>query len=321
MNNDPVIFQDTPISKLFDNGLLDRTSLRACQAAKPPLLTAGDIAEHYSEYGNFSKVPGCRRPGKTTDALKFIALNTAPNPTPTHLKSTIVQRQMAGKLNEEANFDFLTTAQKARVLMFRKQYGHLPMFQIIKYYLNRKDASRNDIIMAYYLQLDNENANCTSLADLSNKIFLSRERIRQIILNYKFDDTISHPSLWTHYVDHSIYYSDNNSPSFVEAKTNEIENLSFATYADIISRVSMLENIDNEYMARKGWTKEIGAWRTRLLRMLAMPRNIDSRISIDGLTMTGALDGRINIIVLNQIAPALGIKAVAPDTLILPKNN
>ena len=314
------IFLDTPVSLLAEKGIVDRNVLKACQAAKPPMLTAGDIARHLEEYGDFHDVPGCRRQSRITDILTSIARKVEPTSMPSELKPVLAKRIKAGKLVEDAHFDFLTDDQRVEVIAFREKHGYLPMLRIVSYFLNGPTASRNDTIMAYAIGLNADSHKCSSLADVAEHIDLSRERIRQIIQSYEFPEQLRHPRLWSKYADHSTYYADQTCPAYKTAASEEIPGLEFSTYAEVVSRISMLENIGNLYLARTGWTKEIGEWVSRLRRMSAMPRKIENRISLEGLAMGGSLDTRLSIVVLNQIAPALGIRTETPDAIIFAPN-
>lgn len=300
--------------------MLDKTAVKACKAAKPPMETAGDILRYRDEHGGFNNVPGCRRQSHIAEMLTFIAENVERTNTPSELKPVVANRLKAVHLVEEIDFEFLTDDERREVKEFRDKCGYLPMFRILRDYLNGPTASRNDLIMAYALHLNKKGDKCYSLADMTGYVDLSRERIRQIIQNYEFPQFLQHSRLWSRYADHSTYYADAGHPAFITASTVELPGLDFAIYADIVSRISMLENINNQYLARKGWTKEIGQWRTRLMRLATLPRTIESRISIEGLAMGGSLDTRLSVVVINQIAPALGIKTEAPDGIILPPN-
>lgn len=315
-------YLDTPLSQLIDEGHIDKTVVRSCLAAKPPMETAGDILLHLQKHGSFSDVPGCRRPGRIPDTLVRIAENTLDSNTPSDRKPVAQKRLQAGKLDEEANFEFLTEKEREYALKFRSEYGHLPMFAVLKQYLNRPEASRNDIVMAYSLGMHEEESPKTaiSLADIASRVNLSRERVRQIAITYILPDILMHPRLWGGYADHSTYYADHNHPAYIRVCANEIPDLSFAAYASILHRTTMLQNVHDRFLARRGWVKEITAWVNRLSRLANMPRTIESRISLDGLAMGGTLDTRINLVVLHQIAPSFGITPLPPDALILPKN-
>ncbi len=315
------IYLDTPVSRLFEEGIIDRTVLRACQAAKPPMVTAGDIRSHLDTHGHFNNVPGCRRPGRIPDTLMAIAHNTADTNTPAHLQPGQRKRRQATQLDETARFDFLTTEQQQQALRYKEEHGHLPMFLILACYLNREDADRNDIIAAHILGLTTDRTDChTTLADVAQRVGLSRERVRQIANTYTLPDDLMHPRLWKPYADHSTYYVDPRHPAYIHATQTEIPTLTFAAYADILHRTTNLRNIDNRYLARRGWTDEITAWVNRLSRLAAMQRTIDNRLSLEGLAMGGTLDTRLKPIVISQIAPSLGILTEGTDAIILPKN-
>lgn len=319
------IYLDTQVKQMYDNGLIEKTVLRACQAAKPPMTTAGDIVEHLKEHGSFSDVPGCRRPRRIPAMLVEIANNVTQTLTPSWQRPVLIQRHEAERLIEMADFDFLDADKRNAVLEFRDEHGHLPMFVIIRDYLNRPLASRNDQIMAYYLGFDkNENSDSSevrhSLAEISNEVNLSRERVRQIAMTYTLPEPLAYPMLWKAYANHKSYYADQNHPAYIHASTHEIAGLSFAAYAAILHRTTMLQNVDDKYLARRGWAAEIGAWVDRLSKLASFPRSIESRVSIQGLAQGGKLDARIRLVVLRQIAPSLGLKAIEPDGLILPKN-
>lgn len=314
------IYLDTPISRLFDDGHIDKTVLRACQAAKPPMETAGDVLAHLHKYGNFARVPGCRRPGRIPDTLLRIAEVTHEIETPIEEKPVLQKRKIAGELDANAEFDFLSEVQRAEVLKFRGEFGHLPMFTVLKIYLNRADASRNDKVMAFSLGMRDDAKSTATLADIAGHVNLSRERVRQIAMTYSLPDILMHPRLWTGYADHSTYFMDASHPSYKTACDIEVPGLAFGAFAAILHRTTMLQNVRDTFLARRGWVKEISAWVERLSKLASMSRAIESRISLEGLAMGGTLDTRINLVVLNQIAPALGILTEAPDGLILPKN-
>ena len=321
MSKEEKLYLDTPIKALYEDGHIERGVLRACQAAKPPLETAGDVAEYFEARGNFSQVPGCRRPGRIPDTLVRIATTVQRKTTPTHQKPIHQKRQRATVLKNEAMFDFLSENQRAEMLKFKAEHGHLPMFRVLKCYLNRPEASRNDLIMGYSLGMNEMSEDSVfSLAEIASHVSLSRERVRQIAQTYVFPEQLMHSSLWTSYADHSTYYVDENNTAFQETKTIEMPEISFGAYAAVLQRTTMLQNVDDKFMARRGWVKEITAWTNRLTKLMAMPRSIDNRISLDGLAMGGALDTRISLVVLHQIAPSLGITPDAPDAIILPKN-
>lgn len=320
MKEEKSIYLDTNVQQLEEDGVIDRTVLKACLAAKPPMLTAGDIVEHFRKRGNFADVPGCRRPGRVSENLIRIVDSVVDSNTPSDMKPVLMQRRLAGQLKEEASFDFLTPFQRNDVLRFKEEHGHLPMFRLLMYYLTREGATRNDTIMSYTLGLNPSRIHCHSLSDVCKYVDLSRERVRQIIQTYVFPEELMLPRLWTNFADHSTYYADHTSEGYVKASTLDFVGLKFATYADVISRSTMLKNIEGKYLARRGWEKEIEAWLKRLEKLMGMPRSVDSRISIEGLAMGGSLDTRISLIVMHQIAPSLGIKTDAPDGLILAKN-
>lgn len=320
------IYLDTPVSRLFEDGIIDRTVLRACQAAKPPMVTAGDIRRHLDLHGNFNSVPGCRRPGRIPDTLHAIANNTADTETPVHLQPNRRKRQLATQLDETARFDFLTPQEQEQALRYKEEYGHLPMFLILSYYLNRADATRNDIILAHILGLNDKKhdrhapASTHSLAETAHQVGLSRERVRQIANTYTLPEQLMHPRLWKPYADHSTYYADHNHPAYLHTIKTEIPTLTFTAYADILHRTTNMQNVDNRYLARRGWADEITAWVNRLSRLAAMQRTIDNRLSLEGLAMGGALDTRLKPVVISQIAPSFGILTEGTDAIILPKN-
>ena len=229
------IYLDTPVSQLLSMKMIDRSVERACQAANPPMLTAGDIVEHLDLYGNFSDVPGCRRPGKILDTLLGIAGITIRENSPSELNPRTRRKAIAVQLDKDADFDFLSDLQREDILEFRREHGHLPMLKILQSYFNRPDASRNDIIMAFALGLqDDSQAEYSSLAEIARQVELSRERVRQITLNYQLPEMLSLSRLWTFYVDYSTYYVDPNHQAFKHACTYEITDLSFSSYADIL---------------------------------------------------------------------------------------
>lgn len=319
MPDDPKIYLDTPVSALIEQGLMDRTVSRACESAKPPMQTAGDILMHLQNHGDFSDVPGCRRPGRIPDTLHGIALMVEKSNTPSEEKPTIRKRVLAKELDNEAAFDFLTERQRNDTLEFRRQYGHLPMFKVLNFYLTRPSAERNDTIMACALGFDRKGNEQYSLADIGQEVNLSRERIRQIVQTYSLPDQLMHPSLWKQYADHSTYYSDSTSRAYQMA-TLEVPDMTFASYAMILHRTTMLQNVEDRYLARRGWADEIAAWVKKLSQLARVSRSIDSRISLEGLAMGGSLDIRISLVVINQIAPALGLIPDGRDSIILPKN-
>lgn len=322
MNNltEQNIYLDTAICDLMEAGVIDISVYRACNAAKPPMVTAGDILEHLDAKGSFSDVPGCRRPGRIPDTLMSIAGKVIATETPAEERPHNIKRREIGKLSQEAHFEFLSEDQRREILDYRQKYGHLPMFKILKFYLNRPDASRNDLIMAYTFGLSAAQGDNSTLAEIAQLVNLSRERVRQIAINYEFPEQLRHPRLWMQYADHSTYFVNPSNDAFNLVRTTEVEDLPFASYAMILQRTTMLQNVDDLYLARQGWVDEITAWYTKLSRLKSMTRFIDSRISLEGLAMGGALDLRINLVVLHQIAPALGITPDAPDAIILPKN-
>lgn len=317
MENQFDIYLDTPVKLLLERGMIDRLVLRACQAARPPMETAGDILDHYEENKTFSDVPGCRRPGRIPEALVDIARMVQRRETPSQLKKYESRRRQAGQLNNEANFDFLSEGRRAEILMYREKFGYLPMFRILSYYLNREDAQRNDRVMAHYLGMA-DNEPCASLADIGVKVGLSRERIRQILQTWTLPEQLSHARLWKQYADHSTYFANHSSEAYEKVVQTELPELSFGAYASILHHTTMLQNVEGRFLARRGWVEEISAWHDRLMRLAGMPRAISSRISLEGLAMGGSLDTRISLIVLNQIAPALGLLPDAPDAIILP---
>lgn len=321
-NKTLTIYLDTPITQLVDDGHIDKTVYRACQAAKPPMETAGDVHAHFHKHGNFATIPGCRRPGRIPDTLLRIAQTTMDTNTPIEEKPTLQKRKIAGNLDANADFSFLSDEQRRHVLEYRTEHNHLPMFAILKIFLNRAEASRNDTVMAFSLGMhDERGSHAASLADIAGKVNLSRERVRQIAITYALPEIMMHPRLWSGYADHSTYYMDANSDIYKRVTDTEVSGLSFGAFAAIMGRTTMLQNVRDRFLARRGWVKEITAWVDRLTRLAAMPRTIESRISLEGLAMGGTLDMRINLVVLNQIAPALGIQTVPPDGLILPAND
>lgn len=315
------IYLDTPVTQLFDDGYIDRTVVRSCEAAKPPMVTAGDILKYLELHGNFSNVPGCRRPGRIPDTLTSVARQVQPVNTPVDELPGSQRRQQASHLLNEADFAFLSDCQRSEVIRFRESYGHLPMFRILKYYLNRPDATRNDTIMAYSLGiLEGDFEKNHSLADIAQSVNLSRERVRQITQTYELPEDLMYPRLWNFYADHSTYYADSNNSSFLFTVDNEVPELTFTAYAAVLQRTTMMHPVDDRFMARSGWEKEITAWVNHLTKLAAHPKMLDSRISLDGLTMAGSLDSRMNLVVINQIAPALGLPTDGNDAIILPKN-
>lgn len=315
------IYLDTTVTALYDAGIIDRTVLKACQSAKPPLTSAGDILRHFEENGNFTDIPGCRRPGRISNKLIELANNTINQSTPAEERPHVMTRNLTDKLLNQAAFDFLTEQQQNDCLQFRKLYGYLPMFRVLRYYLSREGAARADYVMLMALGLGNPSEPIPTLANIGQLVGLSRERVRQIIQAYRLPEQIQHSALWKHYADHTTYFCDPTSEIFRMVTATELPGLTFAGYATVLERTTMLDNVDDSYLARRGWTKEIRAWVNRLRKLYAMPRSIDNRISLEGLAMGGSLDTRIMLVVLHQIAPALGILTEAPDTIILPKNN
>lgn len=313
------IYLDTTIEHLLDCALIDRTVLKACQSARPPLKTAGDIMLHHQQYGNFASVPGCRRAGRISDVLLQIVGMVENQNTPSDLRTTLRNRAIADRLGHEADFDFLTEKQREQILAYRNEYGYLPMFKVLQYYLTRKDASRNDIIMASVLGFDADPSTRANFAAIGQNVNLSRERVRQIALTYEFPEQLALAGLWKCYFDHKTYYADATHSSYKLA-ANEVAGLTFAAFATVIHRTTMLHNVDDRYLARRGWVNEIRAWVDRLNRLATMPRTIDSRISIEGLAMGGTLDIRMSSVVLRQIVPAFGFKSDDADAIILPKN-
>lgn len=313
------IYLDTTIDHLFESDRIDRMVLKACQSARPPLRTAGDIMEHYRQHGNFASVPGCRRAGRISDILQQIALMVEQRSMPSEMQPTLRKRVIADRLGHEADFDFLTEEQREEILAYRNEHDYLPMFKVLRCYLTRKDASRNDIIMASVLGFDADPSARANFAAIGQNVNLSRERVRQIALTYELPEQLSLAGLWKRYFDHKTYYADDTHPSYKLA-AKEVAGLTFAAFATVIHRTTMLHNVDDRYLARRGWINEIGAWVDRLNRLAAMPRPIDSRISIEGLAMGGTLDIRMSSVVLRQIVPAFGFKSDDADAIILPKN-
>lgn len=320
MHKDIAIYLDTTVISLYEKGVIDKTVLRACEAAKPPMETAGDIAAHLDANGSFARVPGCRRPGRIPDTLSAIAEKVKKTPTPSDEKPERRQRNRAMRLSQDASFVFLTDEQRENVLAFRKEHGYLPMFMVLRYYLTRPDASRNDIIMSYGWGLNPSADDSATLASIGEQVGLSRERIRQILLTYEIPDELSHQQFWNQYVNHSTFYVDAGHSEFENVRQREIPNLTFAAYADILHRTTMMFNVNDRFMARRGWIKEISAWVDRFDRLSEMTRSIDSRVSLEGLAMGGNLDTRIALVVLNQLAPAYGFIPDPPGHLILPRS-
>lgn len=314
------IFLDTAIEQLMEDGWLDKNAVRSCQAARPPMLTAGDILAHLRERESFADVPGCRRSGRISDSLTLVAENVTETDTPLKKNHFGRRRELATELNDEGNFKFLSESQKAEILDYKEQFGHLPMFRILKFFFESEDATRSDKVGACLLGLTEIDPQDLSLSDIAQHVSLSRERVRQISHTYELPDVLTLSGLWGHYCDHSTYYVDAGTPGFIEASTHEVPGLKFISYARVLHRTTMLENVDDAFLARRGWVKEISAWVKRLRQMAAMPRTIDSRISLEGLTMGGTLDARITTVVTNQIAPALGIEADGNEAIILAKN-
>lgn len=320
MNNESTIYLDTPVALLLENGTIDKTVMRACQSAKPPMVLAGDIVEYLKRHGSFAGVPGCRRPGRIPDTLLRIANATQQSDTPTQFKPYSQKRQIAEKLEAEASFDFLTDEERENALRFRAEHGHLPMFAILRRYLLRDSASRNDTVMAYSLGMHDRDGLRLCLADIAERVGLSRERVRQIAITYNLPENLAHTRLWAGYADHSAYYADAGNAAYRHVREAEVPGLSFAAYASVLHRTTMMHNVEDTFLARRGWVEQISAWVNRLKKLAAMPRAFDNRISLEGLAMGGKLDMRIVLVVLNQIAPALGLRADGQDALILPKN-
>lgn len=313
--NDYPVYLNTTVNELVERGLIDRTAGRACHAAKPPLETAADIKNYLRSHGNFSAVPGCRRPGRIPSTLRKIAevVRNENAPKPDKNPATVF---------ETAAFSFLNEDQRLEALEFKKEYGYLPMFRILACYMTRPGASRNDHILAKCMSFEPLDPPVTpSFMRVAENVGLTRERVRQIAESYRFPDEICHAKLWKHYADHSTYYIDNKSQVYRDVLSREIPRMPFHPFAGVMRRVAMLDPLENHrYLARRGWTSEIEAWVKRLERLASMPRTIDSRLSLEGLAMGGALDSRLNLVVLNQIAPTFGILPAPPDSIILPKN-
>lgn len=321
MKPDIHIYLDTPIAYLHEQGIIDRAVLRACEAAKPKMTLAGDIVSHFEKTNSFADVPGCRRPGRILDTLNSLMHAVKRTNTPTEQKPRSVERLRVAQVFENASFDFLTSTEKDVASRFRQEEGYLPMFYILERYMNSPGATRNDIVMAAIWGMrDDLNEPLSTLADIGDYVNLSRERVRQIMQTYELPDILSPQVYWNAYADHSSYYIDASNPVFTNTVSKEKAALTFDVYADVLQHATMMRNIENIFLARRGWENEISAWVRKLEKLSSMPRPIDSRISLEGLAMGGALDTRIALVVLNQIAPALGLKPDAPGHIILPKN-
>ena len=320
MNIKKEIYLDTTIEQLLRDNIIDRSVSRACQSSKPPMLTAGDIKEHMDAHGGFSDVPGCRRGGRIADILADVAQNVIESTTPVDHKASAIKRRNVERLNESADFQFLTADQRREVLEFREKHGYLPMFKILGYHLSSPKASRNDTIMAYNWGFHADSpSRIPTLSGIAAIVGLSRERVRQIVTEYTLPEQLSHSRLWTHYADHSAYYISANDKVFEDVRQYEAPDMPFPIFAEIMQLATMLHNVDNKFLARNGWTAQISAWVNRFDKLMSMARYVDSRISIEGLAMGGSLDARMIPVVLARIAPSYGLK-VEGSTILLPKN-
>lgn len=307
------VYRDTPIAKLVQDGIIDRNTGRACQSATPPLVTAGHVVRYLEEHGTLADIPGCRRPGRITSQLHALVSITVMEDTP--------QAPVRPAQATEPDLGFAPAATRTMAQRYKEEHGHWPMFALLADYLCGPDATRSDRVLALWLGLEQApGVERDNLASIAAAVDLTRERVRQIIAAFSIPEHLLPFRLWKAYADHSTYYVDERSPRYTAITENEVPGLPFAAYMEIMKKVSSLVAGDGPYLVRQGWEKEIAAWVKRLERLAAMPHSIDCRLSLSGLTMGGALDARLNPVVLTQIAPSMGIRPEAPDTIIVPRN-
>ncbi|MDE6397397.1 MAG: hypothetical protein K2K84_09000, partial [Muribaculaceae bacterium] len=261
MNSIKPIYLNTPIAVLIKDGVIDRNIARACEAANPPLLTAGDIRRHWLDHGAFTEVPGCRRPGRISRALTSLANMTLDEDAPAALTEAT--------LSDTAAFPFLTAEEQATALKFKEEYGHLPMFYILSRRLGLSESDRKAVIFGSATGLLDKPA--ASLAEIAAKYDISPERVRQIIQDFALEDILTQARLWKSYADYSVYFINKNSEVFNTVVAKECPNLTFRGFSAIIRRVLNFDVVDNTFMARRGWAPEIEAWVKRLRQLRDMP--------------------------------------------------
>ena len=309
MNTVKPIYLNTPIPALIKDGIINRNIARACEAANPPLLTAGDIRRHWLEHGAFTEIPGCRRPGRISRTLATLANMTLDEDAPAPAADL--------PLYETAAFPFLSPEEQAHSLKFKDEHGHLPMFYILSKRLGIAQSDRKAIIFGSAAGLLDKPA--ASLAEIAARFEISPERVRQIIQEFALEDLLTQARLWKSYADYSVYFINKNSEVFQNVIKYECPTLTFKGFGSIIRRVLNFDLVDNTFLARRGWAPEIEAWVTRLRQLRDMPRTFSSKLSIDDISMGGKLDSRLKLIVVNQIVPLLGLDIV-DDNIILPAN-
>jgi len=300
------LYRTKRIEILYKTHQIPRTVKLACEAANPQFVTAGDVLDYLIEHGSFSQIPGCRRPGLVSRILTDIAENVTNPP------------EGYEGYSEDILFGFANHDKRAEYEKYRETYGHYPMFRIFVDYLNSNEANRCDIIFGLRHGLIGEKQ--LHFSDIASHFKVSGERVRQIHAAYQIPERINGIALWTPYGDYSTYYVDAGSECFRNVLDTEIDTIDFNAYANVLSRILTLEVVDGRYLVRSGWEHEITAWVRRLEQIAALPRQKDSRISLDGLAMGGSLDIRLRQVILNQIAPALGLTPLPPDSLIFPAN-
>lgn len=301
------LYRTKRIEALYDTGQIPRTVKLACESVRPPLVTVGDIRDYLIEHGSFSDIPGCRRPGRVTQIITEIAENVSDPP-----------EDYEG-YSEDIPFGFVGHDKRNDYETYRDTHGHYPMFRILVDFLNSNEADRHDIIFGMHNGLPGNVP--LSYSEIASRVHLTKERVRQICTNYRLPERIGGITYWTPYGDYSTYYIDDHSECFRNVVETEIDTINFTSYANVLSRILMLEFVQGRFLVRSGWENEIISWVKRLEQIAALPRTKDSRISIDGLAMSGVLDIRLKQIIISQIAPSLGITAIAPDILIFHANS
>lgn len=219
---------------------------------------------------------------------------------------------------EDVPLGFVSASRRAYYEDYNAEHGHYPMFRILVDYLTSDEATRDDKIFALSAGLVGD-AGPQRTDDIAVQFGLTRERVRQILVAYHLPARIGPVQRWQAYCDHSTYFINEASDKFRHVCDTEVNTLTFRTYAAMLTRTVMLDLVEDRFLVRRGWTKELTAWIKRLERLAGVRRTIESRISIEGLAMGGALDARMRSVVLNQIAPALGIRTEAPDLLVFSK--
>ena len=128
-------------------------------------------------------------------------------------------------------FPFLSEEQSVFVFDYDTQYGHYPMFYILRHYLTMS-KDKGDVVFA--MSTGMLDGRCKTLEELGEYFDLTRERIRQILV--KTSNRLFRDEEWGKYSFSIVNEITRDDKLFLDIVNNEKVRLSFDSFAQICFR-------------------------------------------------------------------------------------